>query len=543
MQKASTRRRKAYWAATKVAWSYFSLYLRAKVFGKAYWDKRVPAIHERCANEVRRVMLELQGLFIKAGQLISTLSNVLPEAFRTPLEQLQDNVPPHPFTELEALIEQELGRPVSELFSEIDPNPIAAASIGQAHRAKIGDKPVVVKIQHPKVDELARVDLAIIKRIVGWVARFMKIKGIEHLYQQVEQMIEEELDYLKESISMQRIKANLQLDQRVKVPQVYQSHTSKKVLTMEYCEGVKISDLEQLKAWNLNPQKLAETLVEVYCQMILGDGFYHADPHPGNVLVAPDGRLVLLDFGAVAQLSDKMKKGIPTLLQAMIKQDTEAIVRILRNLGFLAPGDDAKKVAEKLADAVQDFVYNDLQMENLNMQQISPEQMQRALQLINVKELTRIMQIPKDWVLLNRAVVLVGGVIFILSPDWNPIDTVEPYIRRQMVGTQHVAEVLLKTLKNQFDVLVGIPTDLQKTLDKVNKGKVVLEVKSMEKGLPALQMVLQQLVWMILFLTSTYFYVALLQPQEFLYLRIAFAVLGGLAFLRFCWLVMKTPKV
>jgi len=234
MQKAGTRRRKAYWVFFKVSLSYLWLFLVSKIRGKAYWSTRIKKVNKRSAERIKNVMLDLQGLFIKFGQLISTLSNILPEEFRAPLEALQNDVPAHSFSQMELAIKKELGKLPKDIFTSIDPKPLAAASIGQVHRAKIGGKEVIVKIQHPQIEELVLVDLSIIKKIVRMVARFMKIKGIEHLYQQVEQMIEEELDYLQEAQSMQLIKKNLANEPLIYIPIVYEQYSSKRVLTMEY---------------------------------------------------------------------------------------------------------------------------------------------------------------------------------------------------------------------------------------------------------------------------------------------------------------------
>lgn len=541
-QSASTRRRKAYWVSFKVAMSYLWLYLVAKFRGKHYWSTQIKEVNRRNAERIKDVMLELQGLFIKFGQLISILSNVLPDEFRKPLEELQDNVPPHPFSEIEAVIQKELGKPSSDIFTQIEPQPIAAASIGQVHRAKIGDEDVVVKIQHPKIDELVHVDLTIIKKIVSLVARFMKIKGVEHLYQQVEQMIEEELNYYQEAQSMQLIQKNLSTEAMIRVPKVYEQYSSKKILTIEYCEGVKISNLEQLKNWGHDLDALTDLFVRVYCQMILVDGFYHADPHPGNVLVNEQGQIVLLDFGAVARLSKEMKDGIPKLLECIIKQDAEEMVKVLRKLGFIAHGDSVAKMAEKLIDDVQDFVHNELQLESLNVQNISPEQLKQALQLINIKEMTQIMQIPKDWVLLNRAVVLVSGVAFLLQPNWNPVDTLQPYLKKQLEEREGgFTQMLVNTIKTQLNTMVILPLELQKVLRKANKGKLELEVKSMKRGLKGIQLVGQQLVWLIWFLVATYYYLSL---NSFSYpkLHTLFQLMGLVSFMGFWWSFFRTSK-
>lgn len=543
MHKASTRRRKAYWVALKVGLSYLSLYLVSKIRGKAYWSARIKRKNIKNAERIKNMMLELQGLFIKAGQLISTLSNVLPEEFRAPLEELQDNVPPHSFEIINAVIEKELGKSVHELFTEFNEIPIAAASIGQAHRAKIGTKEVVVKIQHPEIDKLAHIDLTIIERIVKMVAFFMKIKGIEHLYQQVEQMIEEELDYCQEAESMQVIKQNLKEEKRVYIPDVYKEYSSKRVLTIEYCEGVKISDVTQISAWGIDLGELAAYLVRVYCQMVLVDGFYHADPHPGNVLVNQQGQLILIDFGAVATLSPGMKDGIPKLIKYMIQQDAEEMVKILRKLGFITHGKDTAKVVTQLIDDIQDFIANELQLETLNMQDLTEEQLRKALKLINIKEMTQIMQIPKDWVLLNRAVVLVGGVVFLLKPDWNPVETLKPYLEEQLIGGKGgLANLLLDSVKTQANALLTLPVETQKALKRLNQGKVEIEVKNIKKGFGQIQMIGQQMVWLLAFIAAIYFYLLIDASNAYPYLSMLFQFFGTVSFLGFWIAFWKTPK-
>jgi ubiquinone biosynthesis protein len=381
--------------------------------------------------------------------------------------------------------------------------------------------------------------LDIIQKIVKLVAKFLKIKGIEHLYQQIEQMIEEELNYLQEAQSMQIIKKNLAKNPLFFIPKVYEKYTTKKVLVIEYCEGVKISNKEQLEKWGIELEPLADGLVHGFCQMILEDGFYHADPHPGNVLVNKEGQIILLDFGAVAQLSTEMKEGIPQLIDCMIKQDAEQMVKILRKLGFLAKGDDAAKIAETLIDNVQDFVHNDLQLQNLNIQNITPAQFKKALGLINLKEMTKIMQIPKDWVLLNRAIVLVSGVAMVLVPEWNPLPTLQPYLQKQLLNQQGgLAQIVVNAVKNQLNAAVTIPLELQKTLRKVNKGKLEVEIKGLDNSLKSIRNVVQQITWLLLFSISVYFYVSL---HEVVYpkLHLLFECTGVIAFVCFWWNVWK----
>lgn len=544
MQKASVRRRKAYWTATRVALSYFWLYLRARIFGPKYWSDRIRHKNSVNANRLKNTMVELQGLFIKAGQLISTLSNVLPEEFRGPLEELQDKAPPHSYEVISKVIQRELGKPIEAIYGRFDIEPIAAASIGQAHRANLNGKEVVVKIQHPEIDQLAHIDLTIIEKIVRSFARFMKIKGIEHLYKQVEQMIEEELDYVQEAVSMQIVKQNLSHEEFVYVPEVYTAFSSKRVLTVEYCEGVKINDTIQLDNWGVSRATLTENLVRIYCQMILVDGFYHADPHPGNILVNEAGQIILLDFGAVSKLSPEMKQGIPTLLQFILQQNIDEVVRLLRRLGFIAEGEVAGQIAKRLLDDVQDFIDNELEIETINLHDISPDQLRMALQLVNIKEMTQIMQIPKDWVLLNRAVVLVGGVVFTLTPEWNPINTLKPYLEDELLGGKAgMAKIALNSLKQQAYAATTLPTEMQKFLKRANHGRLEVEVRDIRTHFYRLQQIGQQIVWLFAFGMCTSFYVWLMPQREYLYLAIFFQVLAVFSFLAFVWTYLRRPKL
>lgn len=543
MQKASVRRRKAYWTATRVALSYLWLYLRAKVFGPKYWTARIRQKNSVNANRLKNTMLELQGLFIKAGQLISTLSNVLPEEFRGPLEELQDQAPPHSYEIISAVIQRELGKPIEAIYGRFDIEPIAAASIGQAHRANLNGKEVIVKIQHPEIEQLAHIDLTIIERIVRTFARFMNIKGIEHLYKQVEQMIEEELDYVQEAVSMQIVRQNLAAEDTIYVPEVYTAFSSKRVLTIEYCEGTKINNIQQIDEWGLSRAALTENLVRVYCQMILVDGFYHADPHPGNILVNEAGQIILLDFGAVSRLSPEMKQGIPSLLQYVLQQNIDEVVRLLRRLGFIAEGEVAGQIATRLLDDVQNFIDNELQIETLNIHDISPDQLRMALQLINIREMTQIMQIPKDWVLLNRAVVLVGGVVFTLTPEWNPVNTLKPYLEEELLGGKSgMAKIAINSLKQQAYAATTLPTEMQKFLKRGNHGRLEVEVRDIQAHFYTLQQIGQQLVWLVAFGIGAGFYFWLAPQAEYEYPAIFFQCFSGISLFIFLWTYLRRPR-
>ena len=326
------RKYKAYKTALVVTFSYLKLNLLSKIFGKKYYTKRIQALHLKNANRVKDTILELQGLFIKIGQLISILSNVLPDEFREPLESLQDKIPARPYAEVEQTIIRELGNSPDQIFTTFNKEPLAAASIGQVHRATLNGKEIVVKVQHLNIPITSKADLVILKNLVRLHAFFMDMKGLDHLYEQVKQMVSDELDYKREANSMNIIRKNLkeELDLRVIIPEVFEEYSTERVLVTAFCQGVKIGEVAQLDAWEINRADLAQRLLELYCKMVLIDGFYQADPHPGNILVNSAGDLCLLDYGATARLTETSKTAIPELLEAVLKDNTEIWSKLSR---------------------------------------------------------------------------------------------------------------------------------------------------------------------------------------------------------------------
>ncbi|MEZ4953008.1 MAG: AarF/UbiB family protein [Saprospiraceae bacterium] len=378
--RANWRIRKAYWTTTVVMFSYLRLFLAKKIFGKKYYEKRIFNLHVKNAERVKNAILELKGLFIKIGQLLSILSNFLPEAFQKPLEQLQDKIPPRPFHEVEQRIQSELGKSPHELFNHFQETPLAAASIGQVHRAELPNgTPVVVKVQHYNIEAIAHVDLEIIRNLNKMVGWFFDIKGLDYVYSQIRKMIEEELDFQQEATSMQAIAVNLQTEERLVVPDVHLPYSTGRVLTTTWHEGVKISNVQQLDEWQLDKEEIVARLLKAYCKMVFSDGYYHADPHPGNILVKPDDTLVLLDFGAVAHLGQKLKEGIPQLIEAAIKNDNTRVITVMREMGFFAEGQEANEMAEKMINAFRNFLQNEVKLNGLDFKNIEVDLFNNSL--------------------------------------------------------------------------------------------------------------------------------------------------------------------
>lgn len=505
------RARKAYFLTFGILFRYLGLYLGSKIFGQKYWDNRIEKLHSRSAKKIKKTLLELQGLFIKVGQLISILSNILPEAFREPLESLQNQLPPRKYEELKSTIEQEFGKPIEDIFQSFDQTPLAAASIGQTHRAILKDgTEVVVKVQHADIETIAATDLNVIQNLVKLITRFFSIKGMEHLYSQVRLMIEEELDYLHEVKVMKIIGENMKSEKGVRVPKVFEAYSTQKVITSAFSDGVKITDMNQLDAWGINRTELAERFVKMYCKMIFEDDIFHADPHPGNILIEKNGEIVLLDFGAVTQLSPDIKTGIPAMIIAFTKKDTNGMVDALNQMGFIGSGNDAHKLAAKLLDIGQDFLQNEVQIDSLNLDGITIDPnskiISKLFSAINFKEIASTFQIPKDWILLQRVLLLVLGTSNQLDPKMNPVDVLQPYFQKMILGQKgSITKFIVDAIKHQATTIFALPTELRKTLQKANKEGLEVNFEALTKGSNRISNALQQLVFVVMTIAAVYF--------------------------------------
>lgn len=537
------RLRKAYWTATVVLSSYLWLSFLKRFFGQHWYEKRLLALHIRNAERVRDAILELKGLFIKLGQMLSILTNFLPEAFQKPLEALQDQIPARPFSEVRDRILRELGKPPEEIFEHIEETPIAAASIGQAHRARLRDgTEVVVKVQHAQIEAIAEVDLEIIRRLVRLHSWFFDVKGMDYLYSQLKKMIEEELDFGREAASMQVVGKNLDAENCIVVPVVHPEFSTTRVLTTTWHEGVKISNLAQLDEWKIDRRNLATRLLRAYCQMLFRDGFYHADPHPGNILVKPDGTLVLLDFGAVAVLSPALREGIPMLIEAAVRNDTPGMVEAFRRMGFLAEGRDADKMAEKMIAALRNFLQNEVEFEGLNLKEIKVNPLNNSLlglvREVGLSSIAGAVQLPKDYVLLNRMLTLLLGLCNALDPTLNPLDVVRPYAQKFMLGERgSLASFVGKLLKNTVSTALSLPEDLQRTLHTANRGELEIGTPDIREGARLLYHVGQQFVFAMLLVAAAGFGFLFKKEGMGSYARVAF----GLAAV-FLWMFLRSLR-
>jgi predicted unusual protein kinase regulating ubiquinone biosynthesis (AarF/ABC1/UbiB family) len=451
---------------------------------------------------VETTVVSLQGLFIKVGQLLSIMANFLPEEFRAGLQRLQDQVPPRPFEEIAERIELEFGKPVDEVFEEFNREPIASASLGQVHEARTRQGVrVAVKVQHKDIDEVCRLDLTTIRRIMRIVSLFFPIRGLDSYYHQIREMISRELDFGGEANNIERIAGHFAHDERVKFPRVVHELSTPRVLTTTFVEGVKIGDMAGLDAMGIDRKELARRVVRAYCQMIFVDGVYHADPHPGNMLVTPEGNLILLDFGAVGELSQDMREGIPEFLEAVVRRDTERLIKAMRKMRFLvATADDV--VSEKVIEFLHRRFQEEVKLESFNLKDIKVDPQkgfENLLDLrrmdIGLRELSGAFQIPRDWVLLERALLLLTGVCTQLDPEMNPMDVVRPYLNEFVFGNRDWTQIALEAAKDMALRAMTLPEELHKYLSKSVRGEIEVRVRGMTDSARLIYAAAHQLVY------------------------------------------------
>ena len=479
---------RAYTTTFLVIASYMWFAARARVFGQAWRVARVSDVHMRNARRVYTTILRLQGLFIKVGQLLSIMANFLPAEFRSELEALQDQVPPRPYAEIAETLQSELGANMS-LIGALDHEPMASASLGQVHGARLVDgRRVAVKVQHRDIDRTVRLDLRTIHRILGIVQWFVPVQGLDAYYHQVKALLSQELDFALEANNIERIAKNFAGDVRVVIPQPVRELCTRRVLTTIYVEGVKISDVGALRALGVDRKDVAQRLVRLYCQMIFVDGNYHADPHPGNVLVREDGAIVLLDFGAVAELSPQMREGIPEFLEGVLRRDTDRLVKSLRKMGFISrTGDEA--VSEKIIEYFHRRFQEEVRLDSFNLKdiRIDPQRgFENLLDLrrmnIGLRELSGAFHIPKDWVLLERTLLLVYGCCSLLDPDLNPVAIIQPYLRDFVLGNRDFAQIAMEAIRDTAMSAMTLPEDLRRYLTKANRGEIEVRVRGVHDG-------------------------------------------------------------
>ncbi len=483
---------RAYWTTWRVILSYLWLRFRARFHSDEWIQHALRRLHMRNARRIERTICDLQGLFIKVGQLISIMTNFLPEDFRRELEGLQDAVPPRRFSDIEERIVEELGKQPDQLFATFERRPIASASIGQVHLARMHDgSKVAVKVQYPDIEQIVKRDLNTLRRIFRIIEWFIPYQGLDELYREIRSIILEELDYRAEANNVARIAANFTDRSDVGFPRVVAELSTSRVLVTHFETGVKITDKLGVKQLGLDRGELARQVVEIYCQQIFTDGIYHADPHPGNLIVRAnkDGppTIVFLDFGAVAEIPANVRAGIVELIQGALTRDTHRIVSAMRTMGFVARGAN-EHVFEQVIEYFHEKFQENISLESLNLKDIKLDP-QKGLESvadlrkmdISLRELSQNFHIPKEIIVLERTLLLLMGLCTELDPTLNPMTVIRPYLERFVLGEEgDWSELLVEASKDLVMSVTALPAEVRKFLRAAHAGELQLKFRNIE---------------------------------------------------------------
>ncbi|MDY0001629.1 MAG: AarF/UbiB family protein [Polyangia bacterium] len=502
--KVRFRALRAYWVTFVVVMSYLSASLQARFRSRDRIERLLLKKHRRNADRILRAIQALQGLYIKVGQLISILSNVLPEEFRAGLETLQDRVPPRPIHEIEQRIREEFGgKSTAELFSSFDALPLAAASIGQVHRARLRDgRDAAVKIQYPDIDRVVHQDLSTLRRIVRIIERMLPDHGIGDVYREVRKIVVKELDFVGEAANIERIAQNFQGRSDVQFPSVVPEFSTSRVLTTTFVDGIKVSNTEALEKAGIDRKRLARLVIESYCQQIFTDRVYHADPHPGNLMVLPGPTLVFLDFGAVAEISPSMRSGMIEFVQGGLTGDTDKVIRGMRTMGFVSKG-ARPEIFERIVNYFHDRFKEEIHIDSLNLRDIKIDPQKGLKNLadlrrmnISLRDITDSFYVPKEWIMLERTILLLMGLCTELDPELNPMSVIRPYLERFVLsdGTD-LSSFLLSTAQSATTNLVTLPSEIRRFIREVQRGGVRMSFPDVAMQVKVLYLAGQQLIW------------------------------------------------
>lgn len=451
--------------------------------GLSFARERMSARHRRRAIQFRKTALTLGGVVIKLGQFFSTRVDVMPPEYIEELSKLQDTVPPVSFEAVREIVEGEFGRRLEEVFLEFDHEAWAAASLAQVHKAVLpGGIMVAVKIQRPGIDKLADIDLATFSYLMEGLDRFTRVGrqiDIPMIVVEFVRTIGDELDFLREGVNAERFKEYFGNNQMIYVPEVYWEYTTRKVLTLEAIDGIKISDYEAIEAAGIDRQHVAQEVIESYLKQVLEDGFFHADPHPGNLFVAPGPLITFIDFGMVGEITPAMRAAFREVVIGVAQKDSNRLIEAFRELGFIRPGADVTSVKRAFDWLLEN--YSNLASRALNFSDIE-EIHEDILKILREQPIT----IPAQFAFLGKTLGTMVGLATGLDPSMDLVEATKPYVAK-LVGkaTEDKWELVMSEAKKIGKLLFTMPTQISDMLDLARRGqlKVKVDAEDMARAL------------------------------------------------------------
>jgi predicted unusual protein kinase regulating ubiquinone biosynthesis (AarF/ABC1/UbiB family) len=496
---------------------FWDIFLRRIGFGRLARNTR-PRRLRQIAVRFRALAIHLGGVMIKVGQFLSARLDVLPSEITDELAGLQDEVPPADFDSIRLLAEREFDSAIEEVFLAFERDPVAAASLGQVHRARlfpreaeaVGFEDVVVKILRPNIEQIVDVDMSAIRVVGGWLKRYRPVServDVDAIVEEFASILHAELDYLSEGKNAEVFAANFEGDGSVHVPRVVWKRTTRRVLTLEDVTAIKITDYEAITAAGVNRVEVAERLFSTYLKQIFEDGFFHADPHPGNLFVLPlsekneDGstqfRLTFIDFGMVGRMPERLVEGLREAAISIGLQDAPRLIRAYQTLGVLLPSANVKLLEEASGQLFDRFW-------GMNMNELRSirhdEMMKFGLQFRELM-LTMPFQLPENLLLLGRTLGILSGMCTGLNPEFNLWLQIAPYARKLTEGEGgSFLDTFLDEAGEFLKTLIAIPGRAERVLGRIERGELNVEAPLVNLQISYLERSVNRLTGGIVFL-------------------------------------------
>ncbi|WP_137682281.1 ABC1 kinase family protein [Haloarcula mannanilytica] len=469
-------RLRALWRALVIVWQFVPLLWqwgrdrkRFLLFGRS--RTVAPETRTRRARYLKDTFVDLGPAFIKFGQMLSTRPDALPRAYVEVLSELQDNVPPDAWATIEPVIEQELGDDIDALFEEFDTTAISGASLGQVYEARIDGQRVAVKVLRPNIRTRVESDLRVLSTllpILTYGADPGQAFTLENLTEEFAATVRREMDYGHEARMLREIGDNFANDDDVAIPDVVQSHSTDRVLTMTYLDGVKIDDVERLDELGIDRPALVRRLEEAYIQMIVEDGLFHADPHPGNLAVQPDGTLVFYDFGMTGYLGPKTQDQLLEFYVGLATDDVDRVMDAFVEMGALDPMADREVMREAFEIVIEQFRGED----------ISEYRIEQLVGQFETQLYEFPMRLPQDLALVVRVTTVLEGVCRTLDPDFDFIEIISEYVMEQGAGEdvkEQIKTEIQETVTDATRSAVRTAPKLEDALDRAEREELLVK--------------------------------------------------------------------
>jgi len=441
---------------------------------KVNWVRAEKSVFDLTRWErIRMVIEELGPTFVKLAQMISNRPELLPQPLITEFQKLQDRVPAFDGKTASNIVAYTTGKAIEESFIYFDEVPIGSASIGQVHRARLlSGEDVVVKVQRPKIKTKVRTDLALIKDLVRLLENYFKKNGILNpieIAETFEKSMNNELDYSIEANNILNFRKLYKDETSFYVPKVYKDLSNKKVLVIEFISGCKITDVPQLKSWGLNPQEIAERGLDIYLKQIFEFGYFHADPHPGNVIIRPDGTLVLIDFGMIGKLTRQNKYAFAGVFIGLAQQDAKGMAINLRKLSVDGEIEEMRGFENELNELIEDMIVFSNDEDGMAALTFRLQKIIYSYQL----------KMPGDVFLILRALAILEGIGNMLHPNFKTLDFIKPYGKKlvsEQFSTKNLSLDLYYTTTQLSSLLYNFPTEFRTIIRKLRKGNLNINI-------------------------------------------------------------------